>query len=85
MKADLYSLNATMMHIADHPSDPWLDENLRANGLTPYKFGAFKGKAKDAAPVSVRAPTSVRSAPERKEEAGINQGLIDYLASKVEA
>lgn len=85
MKADLYSLTPAMMKIADNPSDPWLDENLRANGLTPYKFGDFKGKTKDAAPVSTRAPASVRTAPERKEEAGINQGLIDYLASKVEA
>lgn len=85
MKADLYSLTPAMMKIADNPTDGWLDEYLRSEGLVPYKFGDFKGKTKDTAPVSVRAPASVRTVPERKEEAGVNQGLLDYLASKVEA
>ncbi len=84
MKADLYSLTPTMMKIADNPTDPWLDESLRSQGLTPYKYGEFRGKAKlklvhDAPPVSSSTP-SARPAT----VAGVSQDLIDHLASKVQ-
>ena len=83
MKADLYSLTPAMMKIADNPTDPWLDEYLRSEGLTPYKFGEFRGKAKlkaqDVAPGSSSTP-SARPAT----VAGVSQGLLDHLASKVQ-
>ncbi len=82
MKADLYSLNAAMMKIADNPSDPWLDEHLRSQGLTPYKFGEFKGLVKGIKKgdlIAAVGSTSTKSG----SEYGVNQDLLDYIANKV--
>lgn len=84
MKADQYSLTATMMKIADNPENPWLDEHLRSQGLTPYKFGEFKGLNKSLKKgdlTLIVAPTS----PSTKDgaEYGFNQDLLEHLASKV--
>lgn len=84
MKANLYSLNAKMMHIADHPSDPWLDENLRKNGIEPFKFGEFKGLINGSQGDVVVLSTSVPSA-KTGDEFGVSQNLLDYLATKVSA
>ena len=84
MKADSYSLNANMMHIADHPADPWLETHLKSLGLIVYKYG----DAPAPTPKSTRAPAVVigtTDAPQKAGEQGIvSQKLLDYLATKVQ-
>lgn len=85
MKADLYSLTAAMMKIADNPSDPWLDEHLRGQGLTPYKFGEFKGLNKGIKKGDLIMVVGSTSVPSKKDgdQYGFNQDLLEHLASKV--
>lgn len=82
MKSDSHSLNTSMMHIADHPSDPWLETHLTSLGLKTYKYGdapAPKSK-KTVAPV-----IGTSDAPSKAGEQGVvSQKLLDYLATKVQ-
>lgn len=82
MKTDLYSLTPAMMKIADNPTDPWLDDYLKSEGLVPYKFGEVRAKKSAKVDTSdvVAPPPSVKKTV---TETGHSQSLLDHLASKV--
>lgn len=83
MKSDSNSLSPAMMHIADHPSDPWMENHLANLGLKVFKYGdapAPKSTKKSEAPV-----IGTTDAPQKAGEQGIvSQKLLDYLATKVQ-
>lgn len=86
MKSDSYSLNATMMHIADHPTDPWLETHLSSLGLKVYKYGDAPAPKSSRATKSAAPVIGTSDAPPSKagEQGIVSQKLLDYLATKVQ-
>lgn len=78
MIAETQMITARMMHIADHPSNAWLEEYQGLLGRTVFKFGDAKLLPKK--PKASQASADIEITP---KEFNAKDNFIKFLSDKV--
>ena len=73
-------ITAKMMWIADHPSNPWLEESYKLQGWTVFKYGEAKLVTKKTEEWNSKSSGPAEVKPQKIDH---HQNLIQHLAKMV--